>query len=364
MIESVTRCPQCGTENEAHQLFCSRCAAELVPGAAGEVEPPRARGRTTRRLARVGSGLHQRWDNFFYRLSRLAPGATEMIRSARQALLVMASLLPGLGHLLVGHRREGIWLSAFFLVAAGVWFGLIGTLTGGIAAFCALSLTGSSVLDILRMDPEGRGRRLPVRGRHVLMAVAIIAGTYAAVIWVASLVWQRVTINQPILRLAPGIASRDIAFDRGDRVLVSRGAYRSEDPSRGDVALARIDGMLSLQRVIAVPGDVVELKAGRLYLNSAELPQSAYPLQPENPVELRGGRLTRRECSMLVRPGQLVGWGVEDRGDDVGTGPRLIAKDNIQGKAWLVYSPYHNRRIIDHLDPVLRRGGDDGTAGD
>jgi signal peptidase I len=264
--------------------------------------------------------------------------------------------------MLVGQPRRGLYLFGAFVLSATLWFALMGTFIGGVAAFCAFSLMGSSVLDTLRMDPKAAENRLPVRGRDVLMAVAIIGCVYAAGIWAASAVWQRVTINQPILRLNPGGLPGEIAFERGDRLLVRRGAYRDEDPSRSDVVLARVGGMLMVQRVIAVPGDILELEGRVLYLNRGELPKGAYPLQPEDPVEVRAGRLIQHRETTAVRTRRFIVWGVQHSGDRVWLGPREIGAQDILGKAWVVYSPYRNRRVIDHQDPVLKRGAEDGAT--
>ncbi|MBN1459511.1 MAG: hypothetical protein JXA57_08235 [Armatimonadetes bacterium] len=363
MTEEVTACPRCGAANPAHKLFCSRCAAELVAGAAAEVEPPRARGRGGRYLSSIAGRLHRTRDDSCHRLCQVAPGCAELIRFARQALLIVASLLPGFAHLLLGHCRVGLGLLGAFVLAGAVWFAFIGTFAGGIGAFCALSLIGSSVLDILRTDPTGQRRYASVCGRDVIMAAAIVGAAYASVVWGASAMWERATINQPILRLNPGGVRGDVAFQTGDRLLVSRRSYRSQAPSRGDVVLARVNGLLSVQRVLAIPGDMLEKTDGFLYLNEALLAEETYPLQPEDPIEIHGGRLVRRPAVTKVGPGRVAVWGVRTEGESMWLGPYEIPQDEIRGKVWVVYSPHGNRRIIDHFDPVLRTGGDDGTAG-
>jgi signal peptidase I len=56
----------------------------------------------------------------------------------------------------------------------------------------------------------------------------------------------------------------------GDRVLVNRVVYRLRDPQRGDVLVFRFPGdrsVVFIKRVVGVPGDVLRVKDGRLYVN-------------------------------------------------------------------------------------------------
>jgi signal peptidase I len=197
---------------------------------------------------------------------------------------------------------------------------------------------------------------------HPLLALALVGGLYAGTIALASRRWERVTVNMPILRLSPGVVSGEVAFQQGDRLLFGKSAYRAQRPARGDVVLARVDGVLSVQRVLAVPGDGIELGSGVLHLNGDPLPDEAYPLQPRNPVEVRGGRLVRAPYSAIVRGGRYVVWGLRRWEGGGGMGPTEIQAKQILGKALVVYSPFRHRRIIDHLDPLQRSGADDGTS--
>jgi signal peptidase I len=195
------------------------------------------------------------------------------------------------------------------------------------------------------------------------MAAAIVAGVYAVAIWGVSAVWERARVDRAVVRMRPDALPGEVAFARGDRLLISRGAYRRQDPSRGDVILARVDGVLAIQRVIALPGDVMLTSGGAIYLNESELAAERYPLHPQIARDDRV-QVPLGLYSVPVRPGQFLVWGMRGERDGMQIGPRLIERRHIIGKAWLVYTPYRNRRVIDHLDPVLKQGGDDGTAGD
>jgi signal peptidase I len=56
----------------------------------------------------------------------------------------------------------------------------------------------------------------------------------------------------------------------GDRVLVNRVVYHLHDPRRGDVVVfhyPRDPAVIFIKRVVGVPGDVLEARGGRLYVN-------------------------------------------------------------------------------------------------
>ena len=59
----------------------------------------------------------------------------------------------------------------------------------------------------------------------------------------------------------------------GDRVLVNRVVYHMRDPHRGDVIVFRYPEdprVVFIKRVVGVPGDVLQVRDGRLYVNGAK----------------------------------------------------------------------------------------------
>ncbi len=60
----------------------------------------------------------------------------------------------------------------------------------------------------------------------------------------------------------------------GDRVLVDRVTYHLRDPRRGDVIVFRYPedpDVVFIKRVVGVPGDLLEVRDGRLYVNGREV---------------------------------------------------------------------------------------------
>jgi signal peptidase I len=54
-----------------------------------------------------------------------------------------------------------------------------------------------------------------------------------------------------------------------DRVLVNKLAYGLSDVERGDIVLfeSPVDGKVLIKRAVGLPGDTLEIRAGKLYLN-------------------------------------------------------------------------------------------------
>lgn len=111
--------------------------------------------------------------------------------------------------------------------------------------------------------------------------------------------------------------------EEGDRIVVDKRAYglrlpftrisvmRGADPRPGDVVVlvSPVDGETLLKRVVAGPGDLVEVRGGHIVLNGVPVP-----------VEGEGSRLVER---LGETPHRLR----LDRGGGPGYGPRRIPPD-------------------------------------
>jgi len=123
----------------------------------------------------------------------------------------------------------------------------------------------------------------------------------------------------------------------GERLVVNKFLYRFRAPERGEIIVFRYPRDPSrdfIKRVIAVPGDTVEIKEGRVFVNGQllnenyilEKTRGSYPLStvPEGHVFVMGANRNNSEDS---------------RFRDVG----FVSKDMIKGKAIVVFWP------LDHL---------------
>lgn len=119
---------------------------------------------------------------------------------------------------------------------------------------------------------------------------------------------------------------------QGDRVLVNRFVYRFGDPERGDVVVFHPPTAPDedyIKRVVAVGGDTVEVKEGKLFVNGSpqvepylneQFIEGAFPLEtiPEGYIFAMGDNRNRSGDSRVFGPVKI---------------------ESILGKGFLIYWP-------------------------
>lgn len=136
--------------------------------------------------------------------------------------------------------------------------------------------------------------------------------------------------------------SMEPTLHNAERLFVNKFIYRFTEPQRGDVVVFRYPADESrkfIKRVIGLPGDVVAIEDGTVYVNGkaldepyiAEKPYRGFPASvvPEGTYFVLGDNRNNSEDS---------------RYPDVGFVPRK----NIVGKAFVVWWPFTNMRILQH----------------
>ncbi|MDO8589038.1 MAG: signal peptidase I [Armatimonadota bacterium] len=117
----------------------------------------------------------------------------------------------------------------------------------------------------------------------------------------------------------------------GERLLGSKLAYRLHMPSRGDIVVFKCpanESQIYVKRVIGLPGELVEIRQGAVYVNGRRLRESYLIHAPHGsygPSLIKPGRLfvmgDYRDCSNDSRY-----WG-------------QLALSEVQAKAWVRYWP-------------------------
>lgn len=136
--------------------------------------------------------------------------------------------------------------------------------------------------------------------------VEVIVVAFLIAMLIRSLVIETFVVQGPSME--PTLVS-------GERLLVSKLAYRFGEPKRGDVVVLRYPLDQSkdyIKRVVAVEGDTVELRLGRLYVNGIlqEEPYVRFPglynmaslTVPEETVFVMGDHRTDSEDSRFFGP--------------------------------------------------------------
>ncbi len=122
------------------------------------------------------------------------------------------------------------------------------------------------------------------------------------------------------------------SFQEGERLLVNKLVYHFTDPKRGDVIILHpplAPEKVYIKRIIALPGDSVEVKDGAVYVNGIALDESAYIKEPPSytfPLtEVPEGEYFVLGDNRNVANDSHKGW--------------TVPRENIIGKAWFSFWP-------------------------
>ncbi len=128
----------------------------------------------------------------------------------------------------------------------------------------------------------------------------------------------------------------------GDRVMVNKFIYYFKEPVRGDIvifdppeALGRND--LFIKRVIGLPGESVEMKNGRVYINGQALYE---PYLPE-PLEYDFGPVVVPRDSLLVLGDN------RNNSYDSHKWNAWLTRDRLEGKAFMIYWPLNHIQLLE-----------------
>jgi signal peptidase I len=123
----------------------------------------------------------------------------------------------------------------------------------------------------------------------------------------------------------------------GDRVFAYRQAYLFKEPEKGDIIIFPFPDDESedyIKRIIGVPGDVLDIKNGELYINGELIDESDYITGPMNKNE-SFGPVTVPEDSYFV-----MGDNRNDSRDSRYWNNKFVKKDKIKGKAIFKYPKF------------------------
>jgi len=134
----------------------------------------------------------------------------------------------------------------------------------------------------------------------------------------------------------------------GERLFVNKFIYRIHPPERGDIIVFTpkgAPGQKYIKRVIGLPGDTVYIKDGVTYVNGEAIKEEYIPektLGDFGPYEVPGESVfvlgDNRNHSADSRFKNIVGF---------------VDYDSISGRAFWVYWPLDDMRVIDHQNYSL-----------
>ena len=181
---------------------------------------------------------------------------------------------------------------------------------------------------------------------------------------------QRKTINLPIIKeiiawalelvIVVGVAFVLVYFiglrtsvvgqsmaptlDSGDEILVNRFAYKVTQPKVDDIIVFLPNGNEKshyyIKRVVAVPGDTVQIKKGVLYVNGKQVEESKEYDSMED-AGLAEEEITVGEDEYFVL-GDNRNNSEDSRYANIGN----VKKEYVIGKAWCIISPFGKLGLI------------------
>jgi signal peptidase I len=86
-------------------------------------------------------------------------------------------------------------------------------------------------------------------------------------------------------------------FKPGNLLVVDKNAYQAVEPSRGDIVVARYHNEFVVKRIVALPGEEVEVKKGMLYINGSPEPEN-HKIEPGS-LDIGKGKLLAGDFATL-----------------------------------------------------------------
>jgi len=140
--------------------------------------------------------------------------------------------------------------------------------------------------------------------------------------------------------------SMDPTYKNGEMLMANKILYKMKKPERGDVIIFKYSETQDfIKRIIGLPRETVMLKDGKLYINGNLLDESNYL---SSSVYTNGGEYLKEGETITVPEGRYFACG-DNRphsSDSRTFGP--IDEKDIKGKAWIVYFPFNEFRLVKH----------------
>lgn len=175
------------------------------------------------------------------------------------------------------------------------------------------------------------------KGRSVLNWIFQIALVLAFAAAVSIFFFQSITMQE---------GSMEPTLQTGEKFFINKVAYKLGSPKRGDIIAFTKDSSdnaaIHIKRVVGLPGETVQIKDGKLYIDGEELAQgSALP-------EITNPGLAEKSVTLKSDEYFVLGDNRNNSEDSRFAEVKNVNKRYIEGKLWFCISPLDKIGFVDH----------------
>lgn len=175
------------------------------------------------------------------------------------------------------------------------------------------------------------------RGRSAINWVFQIALVLAFAAAVSIFFFQSITMQE---------GSMEPTLQTGEKFFINKVAYKLGSPKRGDIIAFTKDGKdnaaIHIKRVVGLPGETVQIKDGKLYIDGEEseagkdLPEITNPGLADEAITLKSDEYF------------VLGDNRNNSEDSRFAEVKNVNKRYIEGKLWFCISPFDKLGFVDH----------------
>ncbi len=135
-------------------------------------------------------------------------------------------------------------------------------------------------------------------------------------------------------------ASMEPNFDNGQYLVINEIGYRFDNPQRGDVIVFKYPldpSQYYIKRIVGLPGEIVEIKDSRVFINSLRLDEKSY---------LSEGMTTEGETRIELGNEEYFVLGDNRKASSDSRRWGALPEENIVGQVWIRAWPFNQAEVF------------------